>query len=208
MSFFLGGHTIIKAGWAGPQAVYVDFRTSHTGDWLWQLYANRRLVGATQVPSVRRCIGQLRSDGAHAPLTLIRVDADNVLTDYGPQLPRQPWNQFTLAWMAAGYPADANHFQITGAVVAGGAVEPTNEIALVPFVGDGPYSFRLPPIGAAGLWPFALTPRDDAEPAGNAGNVLEVTINALVPPDVRFDADGNRFTLSAVDGCVTASFSY
>lgn len=207
--FYLGGMTIVKAGWLGQRSVFVEFVSQYTTGWLWQLYANRTLIGRTSSPRERRVVGQLVDADVPAPLTLIRVDTANALTNYGASLPNVPWNRFALEWSASAYPSDAHHFEVTGSSEAGGAVDTTNVLANVPFAGNGPYRFVLPPITAPGDWSFAITPRDDAMPAGNAGTVEEVTITAAVPPpDLAFDADGNRFTLSAEAGVVTAAFEY
>lgn len=209
MAAYLGGMTIVKAGWLGQRSLFVEFVSDYTSGWLWQLYANRTLIGRTSSPRERRVVGQLLDAAVPAPLTLLRVDSANALTDYGASLPAQPWNRFALEWTAAGYPSDAHHFEVTGSLEAGEAVDADNVLANIPFTGNGPYRFVLPPLASAGDWSFAITPRDDALPAGNAGTVEEVTITAAVPPpDLPFDDEGDRFTLSAEAGVVTAAFSY
>lgn len=207
--FYLGGHQILRAGWAGPSAVYVDFATTHTTGFLWQLYANRSLIGVTEGFADRRIIGQLVPSAIGAPLTLVRVPAGNVYISYGADLPKRPWNRFAITWDAASYPADAHHFDITGSSEAGGDIDPENVLARIPFTGDGSYRFDVPALEAGGTWKFGVTPRDNAVPLGNAGTTTEITVVANVPPpDVETDEDGNRFTLTADGGVVTAAFEY
>lgn len=207
--YYLGGMTITKTGWLGPQAVFVDFVSTYTTGWLWQLYANRSLIGHTVAPTERRVVGQLQPSDSPAPLTLVRVDPANARTNYGASLPALPWNRYALQWSAASYPADADHFEITGATVAGGAVDSENVIGNVPCIGDGAYQFVLPPFRTAGTWTFSITPRDDASPSGNAGTASTVAIAVAVPPpDLEFQADGNRFTASIAAGVLTVGFSY
>ena len=208
-NWYLGGQTPIAAGWVGPRAVYVDFTSSITRGWHFQLYAGRKLIGVTSTTTARRVVGQLVVSDAPAPLTLIRVRSSERTTDFGPQLPRLPWNRFVLVWSAADYPADAHHFRITAAREAGGAVDDTNELALVEYLGDIAYRHALPPLPTAGTWRYRISPRDDARPAGNAGTPTDVTIVAEVPPaDFSLDDHGNRFTLTVDAGDLVASFTY
>lgn len=207
--WYLGGQTIVAAGWVGPRAVYVDFVSEYTSGWHWQLYAGRTLIGVTAASTSRQVVGQLVVDDAPAPLTLVRVDAANRTTNYGDLIPRQPWNRYALAWTASSYPADADHFQITGSPAAGEAVSDDNVIARVPFRGDGDYRFALPPLATAGEWDFRITPRDNALPSGNAGTPTDVSITAEIPPaDLPLDDGGNRFTLAVEAGDLVAAFSY
>ncbi len=209
MGYYLGGHRILRAGWAGPTAVYVDFATQHTSGFLWQLYANRQLIGSTEISSDRRVYGQLLPSAIPAPLTLVRVDPGSVLESFGARLPRQPWNRFALTWNVSDFVDDLHHFDITASEHAGGEIVEENILARVPYTGDGTYRFVIPPLEASGTWKFGITPRDDALPFGNDAMTEEVEIIAAVPPpDVEFDDDGNRFSLSAEAGVVTASFAW
>lgn len=209
MAFFLGGMRIVNSGWMGYRAVFVDFVSSHRSGFVFQLYANRTMIGRTTLATERRIIGQLVDEDSPAPLTLIRVDSGNALTDYGPQIPQRPWNRFNLQWSASSFPADAACFEITGSTEADGAIDPENVIARVPFNGDGAYQYALPPIARSGDWQYAVTPRDNSMPLGNAGTSQTVTVAAVVPPpDVVMDQDGKRFTLTADEGVITAEFVY
>ena len=207
--FFLGGHTIVGAGWTGYRGVRVDFVSQFTAGWFWQLYANRTLIGRTSSPTQRSVIGQLIPSTTDCPLTLVRVDPGSVLVDYGDRLPDLPWNRFGLDWSAESYPADSHHFEITGSRVADGPVDSTNLLANVPFAGDGAYSFILPPITDTGEWSYSVTSRDDALPLGNAGTVQTVSIDALVPPpDFTPTQRGNRFRLLVEDSVIITRFTY
>lgn len=204
----LGGFTITRAGWTGPHAVRLDFVAAPTGH-QFQLYANRTLIGTTDSPSERSIVGLLPPSEIPAPLTLIRVDRSQVLHDFGPELPPVPWNRFRLRWSTAGFPADTDHVDIVASPAAGEPYDPANIVAGVPWLGDGDYQYELPPIGGGGTWQFAAIPRDDAKPLGNAGTPAIVSIVARVPPpDVAEDEDGQRFSLAAVGGELTATFAY
>lgn len=209
--WYLGGMTITNAGWLGPQSVYVDF-VSQYGDgdgWLWQLYANRTLIGGTSWQGERRAIGQLLSSGVPTVLTLIRVDAAEILTDFGQELPAGPWNRFLLSWDASGSDDDLHHWDITAGANPGDSPDPENIIARVPYYGDRAYSFLLPPFDKTGTWNYAVTPRDNAKPLGNAGTPVVVSIaSATPPPDVAFNDDSSRFTVAIEAGVLTAAFSW
>jgi hypothetical protein len=209
---YLGGMTIVSAGWLGPQAVYVDFITQYeVGDgWLFQLYANRTLVGATAWQDERRIIGQVLPSGVPTVLTLLRVDAEQITTDFGSIIPAGPWNRYQLRWSESGGSPDLHHWDITQGADAGDSPDPSNVIGRVPYYGDRDYSFVLPPFETPGTWKYAITPRDDAQPLGNAGTPVEVDVVAAVPPpDVAFEGeDTPRFTASIAGGVLTAAFSW
>ena len=207
--YYLGGMTIQYAGWINPTTVYIDFVSQYTTDWLWQLYCNRSLVGCTRSPSERRMVGQLVASVLPAPLTLVRVDAANILTDYSAFLPVEAWNRFKVDWVTAGMSADTDHFDIVESDAPGGSIDLTNVIAKVPFGVDGAYSFELPPFEANGAWAVGIVPRDNALPLGNAGTPATLTANVLTPPpDVAFNADGSRFVAAIAAGVLTVSFVY
>lgn len=207
--YFLGGMTITGIGWAGPQSVWLDFVSTHATGFRWQLYANRKLIGTTDTPGQRRIIGQLPPSDIPYPLTLVRVDEANVLTDYGAQIPAQPWNRYRLRWSASGMDADLHHFDIVAGTAAGELVDEENVVARVPYVGAVEHSYELSEITESGTWQFGIVPRDNALPLGNAGTTSTVDVEAVVmPPDVAMDADGNRFTLTAVGGVLTATIAY
>lgn len=207
--FYFGGMTPYRTGWLGPRAVYVDFLSEYTSGWLFQLYAGRRLIGATASPRERRVSGQLLVEDAPCPLTLLRVRPGLRWRDFSSHLPRLAWNRYVLQWQVDAYPPDAKAFEITSSRIAGEPVDPSHVLALVPYAGNRQYEFPLPPIASSGVWVYRLTPRDDAEPSGNAGDSVDVTIDAVVPPaDVRLDDAGQRFSLEVVDGELTATFHY
>ena len=205
--FYLGGMTVVAAGWVNPMTVYVDFVSQYDSGWLWQLYANRSLVGSTRVPSERRVVGQLVASALPAPLTLVRVDAASILVDYGSSLPTLPCNQFRLNWQTASMSADTAFFDVVAGTEPGGALDLSNVIARVPFVEDGPYSFELPPFEETGDWAVGLVPRDNALPLGNAGTPSSSTVSVVTPPpDLVFNEDGSRFSVDIAGGVLTAAF--
>ncbi len=207
--YYLGGMTIEAAGWINPTTVYIDFVSQFNSGWLWQLYCNRSLCGATRAPGERRVVGQLVASALPAPLTLVRVDAANILTDYSAYLPAEAWNRFRINWTTAGMSADTDHFDVVEGDFPGGVIDLTNVLAKVPFGGDGAYSFELPPFTVNGAWAVGVVPRDNALPLGNAGATSQATVNVLTPPpDVQFNPDGSRFSVGISGGVLTASFAY
>lgn len=208
MAGFLGGFAVTHVGWSGPSAVEVRFATVETG-FLYQLYAGRTRIGSTLLPNERRIVGQLFPDDTPTPLTVLRVDPADRLTDFGPQLPQWPWNRFRLTWSAASYPADTRYWDIHASPAAGEAIDGETLVGRVLFRGDGNYEFPAPPVATSGDWSYRVTPRDGTFPDGNAGTPGDISITALVPPpDVTPDNDGNRFTLSVSGGNLVASFAY
>jgi hypothetical protein len=200
---FLGGFSVIGVGWLGPQAVYCDFESPYADGWLWQLYANRTLIGSTRLPSERRVVGQLMPSISPTPLTLVRIAVGDINSDYSNQIPRQPWNRFTLHWTSSGS-FNVHHFAVLRSVTSGGAA--TQLVANVPFDGDGAYSFTCEPVDGSGTWAYAIVPQDAA---GSSGTPISTTVVVSLPPaDVAIADSGNRFTLSAVAGTLTAGFSY
>lgn len=209
LQMFLGGQTITGMGWAGRHAVFVDFVSQYTTGFLWQLYANRKLVGTAESPRQRRIIGQVVPSPVPYPLTLVRVSSDDVLTDYGSVLPSQAWNRHRLSWTAPGLSANTDHFDVISGNAPGEAPDPDNVIARVPYYGDVPYSYQLSAISEAGDWQFGIVPRDNALPLGNAGDETDVTVTVVVmPADLSQDINRNRFSLSAAAGVLTAHFAY
>lgn len=201
--------TITRTGWLGPQAVYVDFVSDITSGYLWQLYANRTLIGITRLPGERRIVGQLIPSGVPAVLTLVMVPTEEVMTDYGQDIPPGPWNRYLLEWTESAGDADLSRWDITSGVAPGGAPDATNILGAVPYYGDRDYSFALPPIDDPGPWNYAVTPRDNAKPYGNAGTPVVVNVPAATPPrDVLMNDDGTRFSVACVAGALTVSFAY
>jgi hypothetical protein len=200
--FFLGGFRITKVGWLGTQSVYCDFVSEFTSGWVFQLYANRKLIGSTREPRTRRVVGQLYANNSPSPLTMLRVPPDQFDTDYGQQIPRQPWNRFALNWSTSGS-SGIDHFDIVSGVNPGDPIDLENVLAKVPFTVDGDYSFEPDPV-IAGTWNYGVVPRDASLPAGTAGTPLTSSVTVVLPPDdVTPAADGNRFSVAAVTGTVT-----
>ncbi|QDT95557.1 hypothetical protein [Gimesia aquarii] len=209
MSVLLDGVRITKLGWAGQRALAVEFQTIYP-DRLHQLYAGRCLVGHTSQLSERRIIFQFNQTvGTPVTLNLAAVPDGEGSVEYGHLFGRLPANRFKLEWSAVGYPADADHFEIAASTEPGGEVDPEIVLQRLPYVGDGDYEWLTPYLDGSGQHKFRITPRDDSEPAGNAGPATEITVNSLLPPDdVAFNPDGSRFGLSEEAGVVTVDFSY
>lgn len=209
MGFYLGGQRITGIGMLGPQSVYVDFVADYTSGYLYQLYANRLLIGTTQNPTGRRVIGQLMANVSPAPLSFIRVDAADWNTDFGPFLNRQPWNRFLLEWSVTSQ-ANLDHFDLVMGDASGGAIDLTNVLAKVPAqTPPANYSFQLDPL-PAGTWNFGIVPRGTTTPNGIEGTPMTVSIPVVLPPkDVTPQSNGKRFTFSSTTGGnVTIGFNY
>lgn len=209
MSVLLDGMKITKVGWAGRRALAIEFETIYT-DRLHQLYAGRCLIGHTRRIAERRITAQFNPEsGTPATLMLAAVSDGEGLVDYGYAFGRLPANRYVLSWSASGYPADADHFEITGSAEPGGEVVADPVLKRLHFVGDGNYTWETPYLDGSGQHKFKITPRDACEPAGNAGTATEVTVNSLLPPDdIAFNSDGSRFSLAEESGVVTLDFAY
>lgn len=208
MVAFLGRLRIKSSGWDGRNTVFVSFE-SHYDDRVVQLYAGRTLIGVTNDPTETRVVGQLVPSESPTPLTLLAVLLADQFTDFGPDLPRVPWNRYELGIDATDYVADdaVSKFELSQSPAAGEALDATNIIANVPYIGARQYLYRLPPLPTSGEWEFGTTPYDDAKPDGNPGTLTTTTINALIaPPDFTLDRNGNRFGVEVVDG--TAEFEF
>lgn len=208
MSAFLGGFVMTDVRPAGVTAIAVIVESDFT-DRYFQLYAGRRLIGVTDSPGQLRIIGQLQpADCPHA-LTPVMVTADDRLTNFGPQLPPRPLNQFRIDWEANSFPADSKWFEISAARTVDEAVDPDNVIYRLPYIGDGLYSSFLPPIDGAGQCAYRVTSIDDAFPDGNATHYEEITAEAIpYPPDVRRGDDGQRLAVDLTTGTLTVSYEY
>ncbi len=208
MAAFLGGLQITSMRWGGMHSLGVNFLSVYTDRYV-QIYSGRKLVGVTSSLSATRVVGQVDPSRCPPPITLLAVLVADRLTDFGPQLPRRPWNTFRLDWSAVDYPDDSKWFDVTGSEAAGEPASADNLLAQVEFVGDADYSFELPPLESGGAWEYTITPRDDALPLGNPGTPDSVSIDARVyPPDVTLRSDGKRFLASVEDGVLTVAFGY
>ncbi|HEY0981464.1 hypothetical protein [Schlesneria sp.] len=200
---YLGGFQITDVGWLGPQAVYCDFDSPYVDGWLWQLYANRTLIGSTRLPSERRVVGQLVPSISPTPLTLVRIAVGDINVDYGNQIPRQPWNRFRLRWTTSGS-ANVARFAVKRSAVPGGPA--SLFVAYVPFSGDGEYSFDPEPVDGSGVWTYAIVPEDTA---GSEGAPISSAVSVMLPPDdVSADDAGKRFTVNVSAGVSTVAFRY
>jgi hypothetical protein len=208
MTAATGGFLITGARWIGNTAIRLTLSTAHTGRYF-QLYAGRRLIGVTNTVDQTEIIGQLQP--AHCPhcLTVVMVEEGEQATDYGAQLATRPFNQFQMAWQADSFPADAKWFELTAATAAGGAVDAANVVARIAYQGDGDYEFLFPPITEPGDWSYKITPRDDANEDGNAGDATTITETALpYPPDILTNEDDTRMAATVLGTTLTVDFDY
>lgn len=216
-----GGFKIWNAGWDGRSAIYMDFVSAAT-DKLFQLYANRKLIGVTSSFAQRRVSGQVWD--AHlsaAPINLMAVTPDEAFTDFGDDLEEEPWNRYVLIFTVPNdYDADTHHFEILGANTFD--TTPTEVLAQVPYVGPKTYLVELPGIPTLPLdqpvsanepsrwqnWLYRVVPRDDASPVGNGENETDVTIPALIfPADLVLQEDGSRFAAGLAGSTLTISYA-
>ena len=218
----LGGFKITNVGWAGRSSIYVDFTAEDT-DKCFQLYVNRKLVGVTGGVIERRVSGQVwDAHQSAAPINLMRVDSAERFTDFGDDLEREPWNRYVLSFtVPADYAADTHHFEILAASTP--ETEPTEVVANVPYVGPRTYTVDLPGIPTIHLdqpvsatersrwqnWLYRVVPRDNAVPAGNAGDETDITIPALIYPAdlVIRESDGNRFGIALAGSALTIAYA-
>lgn len=209
MSVLLDGVWIKSIGWMGRRSLIVEFGTIYT-DRLHQIYAGRCLIGHTRHVAERRIVFQFNpTSGTPAKLMLAAVSDGEGTVDYGDKFGRLPANRYVLSWSASGYPADADHFEITGSTEPGGEADPENVLKRLHFTGDGDYTWETPYLDGSGQHKFKITPRDNCTPAGNAGTATEVTVYSLLPPpDVAFRDDGSRFLLTEDAGEVSIEFEY
>ena len=158
MSVLLDGVWIKSIGWAGRRSLMVEFGTIYENR-LHQLYAGRCLVGHTRRISERRIIFQFNpTTGTPATLMLAAVSDGEGSVEYGDRFGRLPANRYVLRWSASSYPADADHFEITGSTEPGGEVDPENVLKRLQFVGDGVYEWETPYLDGSGQHKFRITP--------------------------------------------------
>lgn len=206
---FMGGFVIQSIEWMSSHAIGVSLQTTYSANYLYQLYAGRTLIGATRHPNERLLVGQLIPSTWPQCLTILAVDPGDSDIDYGDALPLRPFNRVRLAWESSGMPTDTRYIEITAGTAAGGAVDPSNVLILVPFDVNRRYEWMTLPLEGSGTWNFEIAHRDDKPPAGNRGTAVAVaaTITAI-PPDLMTDSSGARFTMSVASGTATATFSY
>lgn len=212
---------MFNAGWNGRSSIYVDFVSAAT-DKLFQLYANRKLIGVTTAFAQRRVSGQVWD--AHlsaAPINMMAVDPDEAFTDFGDDLEEKPWNRYVLSFtVPAGYDSDTKYFEILKA--SDFDTTPTEVVANVPYVGPKTYLVELPAIPAIPLdqpvsanessrwqdWLYRVVPHDDASPTGNGENETDVTIPALIfPADLSLQTNGSRFGVALSGSALTVSYA-
>jgi hypothetical protein len=207
---YLGGFRILSVNWIGLTAIELAFQATEYSDKLFQLYAGRRLIGVTEAVTDRIVRGAVPPGPRATPLSLIVVDKADRLVDYGDLLGWKPYNLYCVRWQAPAVIGDLSHFDVVMSNNAGEAYDATNIVGRVEYNSQiSTYTFELPSIATSGNWQVAVIPRDDAEPSGNAGTIDTVTIAAVVYPlDLALDENGQRFTVAATAGELTASFAY
>lgn len=207
---YLGGFRILSVEWIGRTAIQLAFQATEYTDKLFQLYAGRRLIGATQRVTDRVVNGAIPPGPRATPLSLIVVDVDKQLTDYGRLLGWRPYNLYCVSWQAPATIGDLSHFDVVMSNNAGEAYDTSNVVGQVEYDSQiSTYTFQLPSLAASGNWQVAVIPRDDALPLGNSGTPDSDTISAVVYPlDVSLDANGQRFTVEIASGVLTADFTY
>jgi hypothetical protein len=204
---YTAGFKFKSVDWIGPNVIRVDVDRGAYGDYRWQLYAGRTLIGVSPT-SRSRIDGAINFGGAAAPLSVIAVDPIDALNDYGHLLHRKPWNAYRVTWPAVA-DADCKNYQIVAGRDPGDDYDLTNVIANVPHVaGLASYSFELPPFPDRGDWSIAVIAKDNALADGNSGTPREVIVPALVyPPDFVLTESGSRFETTLDAGVLTVSFT-
>jgi hypothetical protein len=206
---FTGGIAISNVGWISSSGIAITFATSYgPTQFQYQLYAGRQLVGATVHTSDTQIIAQLIPSAWPQWLTLLAVPPGNRDTNYGPLLPPNPYNCVNLRFAAVGQPANAKWIEIAAGTVVGGAVNLSNVLGLIPFVGDEFYNWVSPPLPGTGTWNFQVAMRDDCPPNGNRGPAAAIAANVItLPPDV-LSVQGKRLAVTVTGGVATATFAY
>ena len=206
---FMGGHKILRAYWISDSALHVEFSSSYGSTYHYQLYAGRCLIGATSSPAQRLIVGHLQPADWPPHITLLAVDLDQRLTDYGNTLPPRPYNRVVLNFTASSWPADSKYIDVTGGTTPGGAVDDSNLIERLLYDTDRQYTVTTKPLPGTGTWNFEVFGRDSRLAAGNAGDVLELSQAVLAhPPDVALNSDGSRLSVSVESQTATITFSY
>ena len=207
MTAVLGGFEVTQLKAIGLNSVRATISPAVADRYL-QIYSGRRLVGVSEFAGASKVIGQIDPSHCPSPITIVMVAADERLTDFGPQLPPLPFNQFQIDWEADSFPADAKWFEVTACTEAEGAIDPENVLSRIAYIGDGSYRFTTPAITAPGEWSYRVTPLDDATPGGNAGTAADVAMDVIpYPPDV-LSEDGQRLTAEVADGILTVGFQW
>ncbi len=111
----------------------------------YQLYAGRTQIAVSNSPNQRLLIGHLKPSLWPQHITLLAVDAEQRLNDYGCDLPPRPFNRVKLGFATASYPSDAKYLDVYAGTVAGGAVDSNNRIAREEFDADGDFEITTPP---------------------------------------------------------------
>lgn len=205
---YLGGLEITHAAMIGPGLVRVEFASTYSSDYHYQLYCGRSLVGVTQSPAERAVSGGIIPSLYPEHITVLAVDPASRLTDYGSDLPDRPYNRVKLTVDTTGFPADTKLLEVTGSTEPGGAVDTSNILATLPFDAAGVKSVITDPLSGSGTWSFEVAGRDNTAPDGNRGDPLELTAEILAyPPDLALQADGYRFSVESDGTDLTISFA-
>lgn len=204
----LGGFSITSAVWISQGALRIDYESNYTGV-LYQVYAGRTLVGVSDTAASTFVVAAVFASHWPQWITLLAVEPDDRLTDYGPQLPLRAYNRARLLWDTSGWNDDARYSEIAASPAPDDPVDETNVISLEEFDTDGSHTFLTDPLPGSGVWSFEIAGRDKRPPDGNRGDELELSTPLLsTPPDCLLHGDGTRLTASVAAGVLTLGFDY
>lgn len=203
---YAGGHTIKRAEWGESTELNVDFTTVHT-TLHHQLYHGRQLVGVTETIGSRSISGATQQFDNPEEVQILAVDADDQFTDFGSTLPPRPYARVKLRVTTSGWASDTRYVQFSAGTEPGGAVDVTNILGNVPWVGNGTYVFITPPMLESGTWNFEAAGIDGTLPDGNRGTAIAISATVLVyPPDVLAEEFGPRLTATIDAGNLVVTF--
>lgn len=203
---YLGGTRLTGAKWVGTHALSVRFESSHIG-LIHQLYAGRTLIGVAASTTARVIVGQLVQTDWPQRLHVIAVSGELRNVDHGHLLPVRPYNRASITIDSTAITPDARRVVVTAGTTPGGAVDPANRVASSVLEGDGEYVLLTDVLPGSGEWNLAVTAYDRAEPDGNAGTPLTLSLRVEShPPDFMLNDDGRRLRDFAIaDQTLTVS---
>ena len=203
---YTGGHAITSMHWEEPQTLRVVFTSTYASAYQYQLYVNRTLNAVTENTTDRSLLAYIQPSDWPQEIQLLAVSPTAAGTDYGSSLPPRPYNQVKLQWTTSGW-TDAELIEVTAGTEPGGAVDDTNVIHRVQFDTNRAYELITSPLPGTGTWNFEITGVDDTDPDGNRGTAGTVSAGVYAhPPDVVYQDDGTRFSLSVVSAELTVEF--
>lgn len=210
MSSYLGGMRILFIGWQGPSTIRVDFSSTYGVDYLYQLYAGRKLIGGTTTTGERFITAPLVPSDWPQWLQVVAITPDLQGSDLGSNLPERPYNAAKITLDTTGWPDDSKAIEVIAGTVPGGAVSPTNIVAHQLVIDPtATYTVFSEPLGPSGAWNFEAYGIDSRPPDGNHGTALALSTTLLTQPkDFAFQSDDSRFLASATSGTLTCSYTF